>query len=69
MGRDLKRSRPPHKKTLKKLVKMKEVKRKRLEAISTNSTAQASGSSSDKSSVHSEEEPCTQSGNKRNLFA
>ena len=60
MGRDRKRSKPPH---LAKLVKMKEAKRRRLEDISTTSTTQASGSSSDKSSFPSEKEPCTQSGN------
>ena len=68
MGRDRKRSKPPQKKSLKKLVKMKEVKRRRLEDISTASTDQASGSSSDKSSFPSEMEPCIQSGNKSNLY-
>ena len=69
MGRDRKRSKPPQKKSLKKLVKMKEAKRRRLGDTSTTFTAQAYGSSSDKSSVPSEEEPCTQSGNKSNRSA
>ena len=69
-GRNRKRSRAPQKKTLEKQEKMMEVKRRRLEATSSTSTAQAaSGSSTVKSSVPSEEDPCTQSGNKSNLSA
>ena len=63
MGRNRKRSRAPLKKTLEKQEQMMVVNKRRLEAISSTSTAQAaSGSSTVKSSVPSEEDPCTQSG-------
>ena len=70
MGRNRKRSRAPQKKTLEKQEKMMEVNKRRLEATSTTSTAQAaSGSSTVKSSVPSEEDPCTQIGIKSKISA
>ena len=70
MGRNRKRSRALQKKTLEKQEKMMVVNKRRLEATSATSTAQdASGSSTVKSSVPSEEDPCTQSGIKSKISA